>query len=181
MKKITFNKWFFILILLFISCQSQETSQQEEIEVIYISGFGEMDTSISPTQFPMKKVEPSDTIHLTTSEFDAVKNYIHSAIAKRHSDSVDVRMAISMDTTKVFLGLYHYGYHACDSIKNVEYLVKKKTGYYNHIKSEILQSTWFEEIKKYGIPEDYHFIIIPRQQIDKELYHYILMKNETHI
>lgn len=176
MKKYTFNKWFLILTVLFLSCQSQETSQKEEIEVIYISGFGEMDVSISPTQFPMKKAEPSDTIYLTALEFNAVKDYIHSATAKRHSDSVDVRMALFTDTTKVFLGLYHYGYHACDSIKDVEYFVKKKTGYYNHIKPDILQSAWFEEIMKYGIPKDYHFIVIPRHQIDKELYHYILMK-----
>lgn len=154
MKKIA----LFILAAILFSCKETDISLQDKIEISYIRGLPEFEIHKTPKNFVPKMNAIPDTLYISNENFIRIKRYIYSESSKKHSDKIDVRMILSIDTVHAYFGIYDYGYHANDSIKDIEYLVKCKSGYYNHIDSDEIKSNKFEEVIRNGIPEDYHYI-----------------------
>lgn len=154
MKKIA----IFILTTILFSCNETKVPFQDKIEISYIMGLPEFEIHKTPKNFVPKVNEISDTSYISNEDYNRIKSYIYSESAKKHSDRIDVRMVLSFDTVRAYFGIYDYGYHASDSIKDIEYLVKCKSGYYNHIDSDEIKRNEFEEIIRNGIPKDYHYI-----------------------
>lgn len=154
MKKIA----LFILAIILFSCKETDGYLQDKIEISYIRGLPEFEIHKTPKNFAPKKNANPDTVYISNEDYIRIKSYIYSESSKKHNEKIDVRMSITIDTVKAYLGLYDYGYHANDSIKDIEYLVKCKSGYYNYIDSDEIKLFEFEEIIKNGMPENYHYI-----------------------
>lgn len=155
MKKIVI---FILLTTILFSCKETDVPIQDKIEISYIRGLPEFEIHKTPKNFAPKMNANPDTVYISNEDYIRIKRYIYSEDSKKHNEKIDVRMRVSIDTIHAYFGLYDYGYHANDSIKDIEYLVKCKSGYYNHIDSDEIKLFEFEEIIKNGMPENYHYI-----------------------
>ena len=120
MKKIV----LFILATILFSCKETDVPLQDKIEISYIWGLPEFEIHRTPNNFAPKMNVNPDTIYISNEDYIRIKHYIYSDESKKHNGKIDVRMILTIDTVKAYFGLYDYGYHANDSIKDVEYLVK---------------------------------------------------------
>ena len=82
---------------------------------------------------------------------------------------------MAIDTTKTYFGMLPYGYNPSDKVLEMEYLIKSVSNYYNFLSRDELNNYYFQEIRKYGIPKDYHYIDLSKAQVIRQYYRYLLL------
>ena len=106
-----------------------------------------------------EKLRAEEVITIDNSEYKLIKKMILEC----HNDSTnqenDARIYLKLDTFEMCLpyseNLISKKDHAYNNLRSV-YLLKWRSGFYNSIRETDLKYFWL--LKKYGIPQDYHFI-----------------------
>lgn len=168
-----------IIALLFvistcISC-GNEHDMEESIVVTYFPGLPEFYKNVTPPVFENVIDKPFDTLYISKEIYTKLKEYASSEEAFEHSNNIDVRLLMTIDTTKTYFGMFPYGYNPSDKVLEMEYLIKSVSNYYNFISRDNLNNYYCQEISKYGIPKEYHYIDLSKAQVIREYYRYLLL------
>ena len=170
---------FYKIIALFIisSCISciNEHDMEDSIVVTYFPGLPDFYKDVTPPVFENVIDKPSDTLYISKEIYTKLKEYASSKEAFEHSNKVDVRLLMTIDTTKTYFGMLPYGYNPSDKVQEMEYLIKSVSNYYNFISRDNLDNYYCQEISKYGIPKDYHYIDRSKFRVKREYYRYLLL------
>ena len=157
-----------------ISC-CNEHEMEESIVVTYFPGLPEFYKKVTPPVFESVIDKPHDTLYISKEIYTKLKEYASSKEAFEHSNNIDVRLLMTIDTTKTYFGMFPYGYNPSDKVLEMEYLIKSVSNYYNFLSRDELNNYYFQEIRKYGIPKDYHYIDLSKAQVKREYYRYLLL------
>ena len=162
------------IISICISCSS-EHEMEESIVVTFYPGVQEFYKRVIPPVFEEATDKPLDTLYISKEIYTKLKEYASSKEAFEHSNKVDVRLLMTIDTTKTYFGMFPYGYNPSDKVQEMEYLIKSVSNYYNFISRDNLDNYYCQEISKYGIPKEYHYIDLSKAQVKREYYRYLLL------
>ena len=157
-----------------ISCSS-EHEMEDSIVVTYFPGLPDFYKDVTPPVFENVIDKPSDTLYISKEIYTKLKEYASSKEAFEHSNKVDVRLLMTIDTTKTYFGMFPYGYNPSDKVQEMEYLIKSVSNYYNFISRDKLNNIYGQEISKYGIPKEYHYIDRSKFRVKREYYRYLLL------
>lgn len=161
-----------ILVCIFLAgCKADYT-----MIVYYRHGFVDSNRNIPCSECKQAAVSDKysemvkyEHIVINHKDFVKIKNYIQNMHhvpqdAKTEIPSIDSRITIVYDTLAVsFSDTYtKYGADSNDKLvygnEEIIYTIKSLSNYYNYFdKSEL--TTWFPEIKKYGLPPTYKHIV----------------------
>lgn len=159
------------MFLVCVSCRDN----QEQIIVTFFPGTTIFDSRINPPVFEEAIDEPSDTLYISKEIYTKLKEYASSKEALEHSKNIDVRLLMTIDTTKTYFGMFPYGYNPSNKVQEMEYLIKSVSNYYNFFSRDELNNYHCQEIRKYGIPKDYHYIDRSKFRVKREYYRYLLL------
>lgn len=162
----------FIISVCILSCN--EYGITESIVVTYFPGYHDFYKKVVPPVFEEAIDEPSDTLYISREIYTKLKEYASSQDANNHSNNVDVRLLMTIDTTKSYFGMIPYGYNPSDKVQEMEYLIKSISHYYNFFSRDDL-TIYCQEVNKYGIPKEYHYIDRSKFQVKKEYYRCLLL------
>lgn len=170
---------FYKIIALFIissciSCSS-EHDMKDSIVVTFYPGVQEFYKRVIPPVFEEATDKPLDTLYISKEIYMKLKEYASSEEAFEHSNNIDVRLLMTIDTTKTYFGMLPYSYNPSDKVQEMEYLIKSVSNYYNFISRDNLDNYYCQEISKYGIPKDYHYIDRSKFRVKREYYRYLLL------
>lgn len=157
-----------------ISCCS-EHEMEESIVVTFYPGVQEFYKRVIPPVFEEVTDKPLDTLYISKEIYTKLKEYASSEEAFEHSNNIDVRLLMTIDTTKTYFGMFPYGYNPSDKVQEMEYLIKSVSNYYNFFLRDELNNIYCQEISKYGIPKDYHYIDRSKFQVIRRYYRYLLL------
>lgn len=157
-----------------ISC-CNEHEMEESIVVTYFPGLPEFYKKVTPPVFESVIDKPHDTLYISKEIYTKLKEYASSEEAFEHSNNIDVRLLMTIDTTKTYFGMLPYGYNPSDKVLEMEYLIKSVSNYYNFISRDKLNNIYGQEISKYGIPKEYHYIDRSKFRVKREYYRYLLL------
>lgn len=157
-----------------ISCSS-EHDMKDSIVVTYFPGLPEFYKKVTPPVFESVIDKPHDTLYISKEIYTKLKEYASSEEAFEHSNNIDVRLLMTIDTTKTYFGMLPYGYNPSDKVMEMEYLIKSVSNYYNFLSRDELNNYYFQEIREYGIPKDYHYIDLSKAQVIRQYYRCLLL------
>ncbi len=157
-----------------ISC-CNEHEMEESIVVTFYPGVQEFYKRVIPPVFEEATDKPLDTLYISKKIYTKLKEYASSEEAFEHSNNIDVRLLMTIDTTKTYFGMFPYGYNPSNKVQEMEYLIKSISNYYNFFSRDELNNYYFQEIRKYGIPKDYHYIDRSKFRVIRRYYRYLLL------
>ena len=162
------------IILICISCSSAP-EMEESIVVTFYPGVQEFYKRVIPPVFEEATDKPLDTLYISKEIYMKLKEYASSEEAFEHSNNIDVRLLMTIDTTKTYFGMFRYGYNPSNKVQEMEYLIKSISNYYNFFLRDELNNYYCQEIRKYGIPKDYHYIDRSKFRVIRRYYRYLLL------
>ena len=101
-----------------ISC-CNEHDMKESIVVTYFPGLPEFYKDVTPPVFENVIDKPLDTLYISKEIYTKLKEYASSKEAFEHSNKVDVRLLMTIDTTKTYFGMFPYGYNPSDKAQEM--------------------------------------------------------------
>lgn len=165
-----------LMICTFVSCRDM-SSTTESIFVTYFAGcveFSHLD--FAQIRFERIHENPIDTIYISKAVYDKMKEYAYSQEAQEHSKHIDARLRMRIDTVTTYFGIAEYDYHPSDRVQEMEYTIKCNSHYYDFFTTDDLSPHYCNEISKFGIPKNYHYIDLSKDPIKKEpIYCYLLL------
>lgn len=167
MNKFQITSLLFFLLCLFASCNGIKKNKKniDSVEIQYFKGY--VETNIRVRCGSIKKIKNSfieDTILI--EKYNEIVSQVRGLkILKFDSINCDIRMQCKIncengDSIKLCIGEFNClikdgkGMETNDSLI---YLIRKYSGYYNYFSKEEL--TYFPEIKIFGIPQDYKYLL----------------------
>lgn len=170
-----FKRLWISIILVSVVLASNSCSNEESIVVTFYPGVQEFYKRVIPPVFEEATDKPLDTLYISKEIYMKLKEYASSEEAFEHSNNIDVRLLMTIDTTKTYFGMFRYGYNPSNKVQEMEYLIKSISNYYNFFLRDELNNYYCQEIRKYGIPKDYHYIDLSKAQVKREYYRYLLL------
>lgn len=170
-----FKRLWISIILVSVVLASNSCSNEESIVVTYFPGLPVFYKEVIPPVFEEVTNKPCDTLYISKETYRKLKEYASSKEAYNHSNNVDVRLLMAINTTKTYFGMLAYGYNPSDKVLEMEYLIKSVSNYYNFISRDNLDNYYCQEIRKYGIPKDYHYIDRSKFRVIRRYYRYLLL------
>jgi len=106
-----------------------------------------------------EKSRPEEVISIDDGEYELIKKMILACHKDSTNQKYDARIYLKVDTFEMCLPYYEKVISKKDVtykyLKSI-YLLKWRSGFYNSIQES--EFKYFQLLKKYGIPQDYHFI-----------------------
>ncbi len=158
---------FIIIIECLLSCTGfssfSKPENSDSIVVCYFKGNIIRSASVPCSlAFSRAKYLRTDTIiRLKPNEFNKIKYALENTRKVGKENDCESKFLISMDSISVCICDFNRVYNKNDEQLSFDlsiiYLVKWKSGFYNYISMDELM--YFDEIKKYGIPPDYNYVL----------------------
>lgn len=160
----------------FVSCSDMSWTE-ESISVTYFAGPVEFShLYLAQIRFERVHENPTDTIYISKEVYAKMKEYAYSQEAQEHSKHIDARLRMRIDTVTTYFGIAEYDYHPSDRVQEMEYTIKCNSHYYDFFTTDDLSPHFCNEISKFGIPKNYHYIDLSKDTIIKQpIYCYLLM------
>ena len=153
----------------------------KSIYVVFLPGIGEYPIQMDCNVLKKYKGSITDTFKISHEEYASIRSFILSKNFQKGEKHCDSRLYLRVDSFEVCLGQNHC---ACNGSGNkkitdlrLEYLIKWKSGYYNHIEKDDL--CLFDEVKLFGIPSDYMYNKTPLSKPKKDIIAVVLQEDQN--
>lgn len=158
---------FLIVCCSCLSCKSAKeiNIKKQYIEVIFFKGFVETTRPIKcGTLIDKPSLNLKDTLISNNEKFVDIVNQVKllkASIEKNRPSNCDIRLQCKInygngDSLKLCIGEFNCiieNGQIMEKNDTLVYLIRKYSGYYNYFPKQDLNS--FDELKQFGIPEDY--------------------------
>lgn len=144
----------FMMTMILVACK------KNKMEVYYILPYVDFTTQVTPERFDKRfaAVKNINSYPISKDTVDFIKAHI-KRLSPGDMEDLDVRLFVKIDTLELYMDTWGNAFskdsYKMDIPPYIFYLIKVCARYYDYIEPEELY--WRKEIKKYGIPANYHY------------------------